>query len=166
MFPKILVAMDQSQLGSVVFDKALRLAKELTSELMLLHVLSSDEENSPKFHMPSAAVGGRSVMLDNAAFEIYQKEWQLYEQKGLEFLRSHQELASRAGIRTEFTQTVGHPGRVICALAKKWEANLIVVGRRGRSGFNELLLGSISNYVLHHAPCEVLTVQTPFKPQA
>lgn len=164
MFHKILVAIDQSPLGSIVFEKALRLAKELKSELMLLHVLSSDEENSPKFHMPSAAVGGRSVVLDNAAFEIYQKEWQLYEQKGFEFLRSYQEEAAKSGVSTEFTQTTGHPGRIICALAKNWDADLIIVGRRGRSGFNELLLGSISNYVLHHAPCEVLTVQTPFKP--
>ncbi len=38
-------------------------------------------------------------------------------------------------------------------------ADLIVVGRRGRSGLSELILGSASNYVLHHAPCSVLTLQ-------
>lgn len=161
MFKKMLIAMDQSPLGEMVFNKAFALAKELKSSLMLLHVLSADEEGSPSFHLPSAAVGGRSVVLDNAAFEIYQKEWQLYQQKGMDFLRTHEALATQAGLSVEFTQTAGHPGRIICSLAKTWEADLIVVGRRGRSGLNELLLGSISNYVLHHAPCEVLTIHTP-----
>ncbi len=38
-------------------------------------------------------------------------------------------------------------------------ADLIVLGRRGRTGLAEALLGSVSNYVLHHAPCSVLVVQ-------
>jgi len=36
---------------------------------------------------------------------------------------------------------------------------LVVVGRRGHSGLSELFLGSVSNYVLHRAPCSVLTIQ-------
>lgn len=161
MFQKILIAIDQSPLGDFVFNKALRLAQELQAQVMLLHVLSSDEEISPKFHLPSAATGGRSVVLDNAAFEIYQKEWQFYEQNGLEFLRRHLEQAAQVGISAEFTQTAGHPGRIVCSLANSWGADLIVVGRRGRSGLSELLLGSTSSYVLHHAPCEVLIIHTP-----
>lgn len=50
---------------------------------------------------------------------------------------------------------------MICELARNWNADLIILGRRGRTGLSELLLGSVSNYVLHHAPCSVLTVQQP-----
>jgi nucleotide-binding universal stress UspA family protein len=43
--------------------------------------------------------------------------------------------------------------------AQIWHADLIVMGRRGVSGMHELFLGSVSNYVTHHAPCSVLVVQ-------
>ena len=43
--------------------------------------------------------------------------------------------------------------------SQNWEADLIVIGRRGHQGLSEILLGSVSNYVVHHAPCSVLVVQ-------
>ena len=49
----------------------------------------------------------------------------------------------------------GPPDKVIIEEAKKWGADLIVVGSHGR-GFWGRLLGSVSTGVLHHAPCSVL----------
>ena len=54
----------------------------------------------------------------------------------------------------------GNPGRSICELASTWEADLILVGSRGLKGLKEMFLGSVSNYVTHHAPCSVLIVRT------
>ncbi|NJO42025.1 MAG: universal stress protein [Cyanobacteria bacterium CRU_2_1] len=158
MFAKILVAIDQSSLGDHVFSKALSLAKELKSELMLLHVLSSDEEGSPQLSLSPSV--GTSLPLDSAALELYREQWTHYEQAGIAFLQTHVKAATSAGVKAEFTQTPGHPGRAICHLAKTWGADLIVVGRRGRTGLSELFLGSVSNYVVHYAPCEVLTIHT------
>lgn len=44
---------------------------------------------------------------------------------------------------------------------KAWNADLIIMGSRGHSGLKELVLGSISKYVVHHALCSVMVVRTP-----
>jgi nucleotide-binding universal stress UspA family protein len=44
-------------------------------------------------------------------------------------------------------------------MAKSWQADLIVLGRRGLKGISEIFLGSVSNYIVHQALCSVLIVQ-------
>lgn len=156
MFHKILVAIDGSEQGQMVFDQALDLATATAASLMLLHVLSSEEKNSPQFPMVGLEY---YPTIANELTEMYQKQWAEYEGQGLKMLRSYAERATAAGVTAEFTQNLGSPGRTICEVARTWEADLIVMGRRGHAGFSELLLGSVSNYVLHHAPCSVLTTQ-------
>ncbi|MFB6345887.1 MAG: universal stress protein [bacterium] len=53
---------------------------------------------------------------------------------------------------------MGHAGEEICDLAEDLGADTIVMGRRGSSAVSELLLGSVSQYVLHHAACPVTVV--------
>jgi len=156
MFHKILVAIDSSESNHQVFNTAMAIAKATQADLMLLHVLSSEEENSP--NIPMIGVEYYPTLAGELA-EMHQKQWVAYENQGLEMLRSYAEQASSEGIKAEFTQNFGSPGRMICTIAGTWQADLVVIGRRGHSRFNELLLGSVSNYVLHHAPCSVLTVQ-------
>ena len=96
--------------------------------------------------------------MESWIFEEYQKQLQDYEKRGLEALQVYANKAIAVGVSTEFTQNSGNPGRTICEMAQIWGADLIVIGHRGLSRLNELLLGSVSNYVLHHAPCAVFTV--------
>ena len=62
-------------------------------------------------------------------------------------------------VQCEGATLEGQPAEVLVHEAR--DASLIVVGNRGRGGFASLLLGSVSQQVVHHAPCPVLVVRTP-----
>lgn len=62
------------------------------------------------------------------------------------------------GFEVESRIEYGHPGSLICDTANRESVDGIVMGRRGRGTTAELLLGSISRYVIHHAQCPVTVV--------
>jgi len=167
MFDKILVAIDRSPTNQAVFQEALSLAKASQAQLILLHVLSGEEEGSPIMSLYPAVETHHYMHLDpkigRMAQEMYHRQWKVFEADGLEILRSFAKKAIAVGVTTEFSQITGHPSSTICDLAKLCHADAIVIGRRGYSGLKEMFLGSVSNYVVHHAPCSVLLVQTPIE---
>ena len=75
-----------------------------------------------------------------------------------EKLREH--LADR---KVEITTELlfGSPESSIVELADEVKPELIVVGSHGYSGWERLLLGSVSDAVVHHAPCSVMVVRCP-----
>lgn len=58
------------------------------------------------------------------------------------------------GARTEVL--TGDPGRAICSFAESEGSAAVVMGSHGRSGFRRAVLGSVSDYVVRHAPCPVV----------
>lgn len=63
------------------------------------------------------------------------------------------------GFHAEGISLEGAPETEIVEYAKKWGADLIVVGSHDRPLLERLLLGSISQGVVKHAPCSVLVVK-------
>jgi nucleotide-binding universal stress UspA family protein len=158
MFKRILAAIDRSEIGKDVFVQALELARLTSANLMLLHVLSLEESGSPDVMIaPSIEY---YPGWNEQSFKLYQQNWEIFKNEGLQMLQSFCSQANTLNINTEFTQNSGSPGRIICDLAKSWDADIIVMGRRGHSGLAELLMGSVSNYVLHHAPCTVHVIHS------
>ena len=156
MIDNILIAVDRSEHNKLVFDTAVSLAKTTGADLMLLHILSQKEPEHP-----IAPTYSYYPIAEEWSYETYQQEYARYEQHGIEFLQNLTHEATKAGVNTEFTQLAGNPGRMICQLADNWSADLILVGSRGLKGLKEMFLGSVSNYVTHHAPCSVLIVRNP-----
>ncbi len=54
----------------------------------------------------------------------------------------------------------GEPGPTICHIAEEMGADLVIVGSHGKGFMKRMVLGSVSTYVTHHAPCPVLVVRT------
>jgi len=48
------------------------------------------------------------------------------------------------------------PGEVICRVAEEEHPTMIVIGTRGLGTIRRTILGSVSDYVLHHAKCPVI----------
>ncbi|MCP6760294.1 MAG: universal stress protein [Fischerella sp. CENA71] len=144
MFQRILVALDNSEKSQSVFEEALSIAKLNHARLMLLHVLSDLDIGYPN-------VKNLDEHLD---------KWEEYSKKGLELLQMRQNVATYTGVNTGFTQIPGSAPSTICKLAKCWKADLIVVGHQKISPLQKLARGSVSNYVMHYAPCSVLTIQS------
>lgn len=79
----------------------------------------------------------------------------------LEQLTKFTSLADASGIVVKLDAAPGHPVSAILAEADRLRADLIVIGTHGHSGFDRLLLGSVTEKVLRKAPCPVLTVPPP-----
>ena len=163
MFNKILVAIDHSAASKQVFEKALSIARADNANLILLHVLSVEKDSPTKSryliqHKDRCIhVNPRIMRLANEADE---REWLEFKRKGIELLRFYSKKAIAAGVQTEFTQITGQPSSTICEFALSCHADVIAIGRRGHSSLQEMFLGSVSNYVVHYAPCSILLVQT------
>jgi nucleotide-binding universal stress UspA family protein len=68
-------------------------------------------------------------------------------------------LAKDAGVPVETRVELGAPADVLCELADRLAVDLLVIGARGLSAGTRWLLGSVSDRVVHHAPCPVLVVR-------
>lgn len=68
---------------------------------------------------------------------------------------------SNEGVNAVSTIEHGHVGKRICDTADREDVDEIIMGRRGRGTARELLLGSVSRYVIHHSVKPVTIVPPP-----
>jgi len=66
-------------------------------------------------------------------------------------------------VRLTTSVVKGYANQAIVEEAEDWGADLIVLGSHGYGLWRRALLGSVSNSVLHHAPCSVLVVRAPVR---
>jgi nucleotide-binding universal stress UspA family protein len=157
VFQRILVAVERSPLSEFVFAQALELAQLNRASLRLLHCLTHEVagESTTPMSMPIGTYP--EAMNFNYPTQHLLIEERIEEAKDL--LKRHSEEAKNQGVPITADYKVGEAGVVLCEVAQQWGADLIVVGRRGRTGLAEAVLGSVSNHVMHHAPCSVLVIQ-------
>ncbi|HEY9642746.1 MAG TPA: universal stress protein [Coleofasciculaceae cyanobacterium] len=156
MLQKILIAITGSESNHYIFDQALMLAQANHAHLGLLHVTDPDETTEdPPFYLESLEP---YLSGDDTDTYCYVGHFETLEP---DLFGPLVERATAAGISTDCIQCFGDPERAISDFAEAWNADLIVMGRRGRSGIAEFFLGSVSNYTLHHAPCSVYVVHAP-----
>jgi nucleotide-binding universal stress UspA family protein len=89
-------------------------------------------------------------------------KWALTDRRQAEEkARYGKSLAAESGATSVVAHAVaGNPPDVLLEVAEDFGADVIVVGSKGLTGASRFVLGSVASAVSHHAPCDVLIVQT------
>jgi nucleotide-binding universal stress UspA family protein len=147
MYKHILVAVDGSDTSNLSLQEAIKLAKEQQAALRLVHVV----DETPAY-----------MTMDTAyALADFQKA---IREAGQKILATCAATAREAGIEadTKFAVLEVLTQRICDAIideAKRWPADLIVIGTHGRHEFNHLLLGSVAEGVIRLATKPVLVIR-------
>lgn len=156
MIRKIIVGLDNSDLSLKALQQAILFAQGCDAELKLAHVLVDSEPGAPRF---SGYFGGPLYpSISTTVMESYQTAWNQFVERSQSLLDQQISEVRQTGVTVSGSLLYGNPGAKLCELAQTWNADLLVVGSRGLSGISELLIGSVSNHVIHHAPSSVLVV--------
>ncbi|WP_310486789.1 universal stress protein [Chamaesiphon sp. VAR_69_metabat_338] len=156
---KILIATGDSPQSQHIFETGLMFAEKLGAQMAILHVISPMQTGLELGSNPG--LGSISPIASDLAIARVQTEWQDEERLGTERLQLFAQQAQAQRVPAEILQNFGDAGRVICETATAVAADLIVIGSHQKSRLSEILLGSTSSYVLHHAPCSVMVVREP-----
>jgi nucleotide-binding universal stress UspA family protein len=136
-FKKILIAYDGSAQSDKATESALALAQSLDAKVLLFAVARPPEP---------ATMVEVDAMLDDAR-EHFQEQFKKIIQR-----------AKDLEIELQTDIAVGHPVEQIVHRAETDQVNLIVLGRRGKSRFERMLVGSTAEKVLRYAHCPVMVV--------
>ena len=138
----IMLATDGSPSAEAATREAIDLAKHLDVPLLAVSVEHSS--------VPAYGYYGYAEVLA----EMRKAEHERVEQ----LLEAVHERATEAGIECETLPLEGLPARSLCEVAVTHDVRLIIIGAHGWNRVGRLIHGSVSTYVLHHAPVPVLVV--------
>jgi nucleotide-binding universal stress UspA family protein len=139
-FSKVLVAVDGSEYSMNAAEYAISITKEYGSQLIALHVTTSD------------------VSTIASTFSPQMEEIKKNAQEFFDKIRRKVEANWDIPLRTELIASSSVVGGII-DFAEKENIDLIVVGTRGRSGLKRLLLGSVASGIVNYAHCPVMIVK-------
>jgi nucleotide-binding universal stress UspA family protein len=138
---QILVPIDFSECSRKALLYALALARQFGGAIRLVHVIEA------------AYLMGDFGAVDYAALEADLRT------EAEKQLRRLAEAEIGTSVPCAMTIRSGRPATEIAEAAREFEADLVVIATHGRTGLKHVLLGSVAENVVRHAPCPVLTVR-------
>jgi nucleotide-binding universal stress UspA family protein len=138
MYKTIIAAVDGSDYSWQALLHAKALSEQFEAELWLVHVYPQTS--------------------DLLGYGDYEKLVSKRKRSGQQVLDEARAVLGATPVTVEEELLEGPEAEAILTVAKTREADLIVMGSRGFSSLQSLLLGSVSHKVIHHAECAVLVV--------
>ena len=145
-YKKIVVPTDGSENAKRALEHAIAVADRNEAELIIVHVANIVSAISNFDQTPIS--GGY----------VSEQIGEDMEETGKEILNDVVKDIP-AGVSVKSVFEVGSPGPALLAVAKKYDADLIVMGSRGLGPLKGLFMGSVSSYVTSHSTCPVLVVK-------
>jgi nucleotide-binding universal stress UspA family protein len=145
---RIVVGVDGSEHSAAALGWAVRMAKGMGSEVIAVFAISPPVYFEGAYFAPVAP-----PQFDPEWREGMKKEFELQWIKPLK----------DAGVRYRTIMEDGRPASVIAQVADSLDADVIVVGRRGRGGVAELVLGSVSHELVLHSKRPILLISSVAK---
>ena len=145
MFNKILCATDLNKENDPAITKAVQVAHQFNSSIIILNV---HDEFMEKEEMEMLRVSVESIQAEFEKTAILAKN----EMKGI-MHSLHAE-----DIKVEFILKKGKPHKIICDESEKLTVDLIVIGKSSRNNISNIILGSTAAYIVNHANVPVLVV--------
>ena len=145
MYKKILVPIDGSPTSKRGLTEAIRLAKHHKSRLRLIHVVG--------FFISTPKLAGRPRLGDVQKF---------LRESGRRILKQAVARARKGGVAADALMVeivAGSVASEIVKQARKWRAEIIVIGTHGRRGARRLVMGSDAEAVVRTSPVPVLLVR-------
>lgn len=140
---KVVVATDFSENAQPAIDAAVTVAKTFEAEVHLVHA----------FQTPVPIVSPYEVVVPDGFLEQARES-------AAKSLKAAEEKISSAGVTVTSHLAEVPAAPAIARIAGELEADLVVVGTHGHTGFKHLVLGSVAERTIRLAPCSVLTVKS------
>ncbi|MCU5746110.1 universal stress protein [Staphylococcus sp. SQ8-PEA] len=146
-YKNILIAVDGSHEAEWAFNKAVEVAKRNEAQLTVVNVIDSRTYSS---------------------YEVYDAQ---FTEKSKNFsedlLNGYKQVATEAGVNQVTTRLeFGSPKAIIPKkLATELGIDLIMCGTSGLNAVERFIVGSVSESIVRHAPCDVLVVRTEEMPE-
>jgi nucleotide-binding universal stress UspA family protein len=144
VYRHILVPVDGSSTSERALQEALGLARQQTAELELVYVMED------------------VLFLENEAYINYEEVRRSARSEGEKTLGQAQAVVQQAGVKAAQRLLEARGERIASVIieeARRWPADLIVIGTHGRSGFSRILFGSVAEGVVRTAHIPVLLVR-------
>lgn len=150
---KILIALDYDPTAQAIAEKGFMLAKAMGAEVTLLHVIADPVYYSSVNYSPIMGFSGYMDMepIQTDITEALKKESLVFLEK------SKQHLADDS---IKMLVTEGNFADSILDTAKEMEADIIVMGSHSRNWLNDILVGSVTEKVLHSSAVPLFIVPT------
>ena len=142
MFSKLLVSIDGPENSFRALEQAIFLATKIQeAQITVLYIIEA---------LPSLYIYSPKIM---------EKLCVDYKSESLKIVERCKEMANKSGVNINTVLLEGDPASKIIGYSDREKFDLIIIGSRGMGKFKEMIIGSVSNKVLHHAKSSVMLVR-------